>query len=61
MPLDSELIYRPSQLYTWSQQFLVIGGEVHGEAVNLDGFETHDTRRIIPGVGFSIEPGIYLP
>ena len=38
-----------------------IGYEVHSEAVNLDGFETHDTRRIIPGVGFSIEPGIYLP
>ena len=38
-----------------------IGGEVHSEAVNLDGFETHDTRSIIPGVGFSIEPGIYLP
>ncbi len=38
-----------------------IGLEVHGDAANLDGFETHDTRRIIPGVGFSIEPGIYLP
>ena len=38
-----------------------IGQEVHGDAVNLDGFETHDTRRIIPGIGFSIEPGIYLP
>ena len=35
--------------------------EVHGEAVNLDGFETHDSRRIIPGIGFSIEPGVYLP
>ena len=34
---------------------------VHGEGVNLDNFETHDTRRVIPGVGFSIEPGIYLP
>ena len=34
---------------------------VHGEGVNLDNFETNDTRRIIPGVGFSIEPGIYLP
>ena len=33
---------------------------VHGEGVNLDNFETHDTRRVIPGVGFSIEPGIYL-
>jgi len=38
-----------------------IGNEVHGEAVNLDGWETMDTRRIIPGIGFSIEPGIYLP
>ena len=38
-----------------------IGFEVHSEAVNLDGFETHDTRRIIPGICFSIEPGIYLP
>ena len=38
-----------------------ISYEVHGEAVNLDGFETHDTRQIIPGIGFSIEPGIYLP
>ncbi len=38
-----------------------IGNEVHGEAVNLDGWETRDTRRIIPGIGFSIEPGIYLP
>lgn len=38
-----------------------IGREVHGDAVNLDGFETWDTRRIITGVCFSIEPGIYLP
>ena len=38
-----------------------IGYEVHADAVNLDGFETHDTRYIIPGIGFSIEPGIYLP
>ena len=34
---------------------------MHSEAVNLDGFETRDTRRIIPGVCFSVEPGIYLP
>ena len=38
-----------------------IGFEVHSEAVNLDGFETNDTRHIIPGVCFSVEPGIYLP
>ncbi len=38
-----------------------INTEVHGDAVNLDGFETEDTRSIVPGICFSIEPGIYLP
>ena len=38
-----------------------LGTEVHGEAVNLDGFETYDTRTILPRIGFTIEPGIYLP
>ncbi len=38
-----------------------LGREVHGNAVNLDGWETHDTRRVIPGVAVTIEPGIYLP
>lgn len=38
-----------------------LGEEVHASGVNLDGFETHDTRTIIPGVGFTIEPGLYLP
>ena len=33
----------------------------HGEAAHLDNFETHDTRRILPGVAVTIEPGIYLP
>jgi Xaa-Pro aminopeptidase len=38
-----------------------IGESIHSNGVNLDGFETHDTRQIIPGLGFSVEPGIYLP
>ena len=38
-----------------------ISREVHGDAVNLDSFETEDTCSIIPGICFSIEPGIYLP
>ncbi len=33
----------------------------HGQGANLDNLETHDTRRLIPMTGFSIEPGIYLP
>jgi len=37
-----------------------IGEETHGNGVNIDDFETRDSRRIVPGVCFSIEPGIYL-
>jgi Xaa-Pro aminopeptidase len=33
----------------------------HGDGVNIDDFETHDTRLLRPGAAFSIEPGIYLP
>jgi Xaa-Pro aminopeptidase len=33
---------------------------LHGSGPNLDNLETRDDRLIIPGVGFSIEPGIYL-
>lgn len=38
-----------------------LGLEVHGDAVNLDGWETHDTRLLIPRIGVTIEPGVYLP
>ena len=34
---------------------------LHGSGPNLDNLETRDDRLIIPGVGFSIEPGVYLP
>jgi len=37
-----------------------IGEEGHGNGVNIDNFETRDSRRLIPGIAFSIEPGIYL-
>jgi Xaa-Pro aminopeptidase len=37
------------------------GNHVHGQGANIDNLETHDTRKLIPGIGFSIEPGIYLP
>jgi Xaa-Pro dipeptidase len=36
-------------------------GSLHGLTANLDNLETHDIRPIIAGVGFTIEPGIYLP
>lgn len=38
-----------------------IGTSVHGDSANLDDLETHDTRTLIPGLAFSIEPGVYLP
>ncbi len=38
-----------------------IGTSVHGDGANLDDLETHDTRPLVPGLAFSIEPGVYLP
>jgi Xaa-Pro aminopeptidase len=38
-----------------------IGQSVHGNGVNMDGLETHDSRHLIPGTCNSVEPGIYLP
>ena len=37
------------------------GDDDHGVGVNMDNYETHDTRSIIDHVAFSIEPGIYMP
>jgi Xaa-Pro aminopeptidase len=33
---------------------------VHGNGVHLDDYETHDDRRLLPGTGFTIEPGLYF-
>jgi Xaa-Pro aminopeptidase len=38
-----------------------IGQEVHGNSANMDNFETHDERQVMPWSCFSIEPGVYLP
>jgi Xaa-Pro aminopeptidase len=37
-----------------------IDRDLHGSGPHLDNYETHDDREILPGAGFSIEPGIYL-
>lgn len=34
---------------------------LHGMGPNLDNVETRETRLLVPGAGFSIEPGIYIP
>ena len=38
-----------------------IDRDLHGSGPPLDNFETADERALISGVGFSVEPGIYLP
>ena len=35
--------------------------DIHGRGPNLDNLETRDDRVLVPGVGFSVEPGIYIP
>lgn len=37
-----------------------LGTEIHGNGANLDNLETRDTRELIEGTCFTIEPGIYL-
>lgn len=35
--------------------------DLHGSGPNIDNLETRDDRLLLPGVAFSIEPGIYIP
>ena len=37
-----------------------LGRDVHGNGVHMDDYESHDDRRLIPGIGFTIEPGLYF-
>ena len=34
--------------------------DLHGSGPNLDNLETREERLIFPGIGFSVEPGIYI-
>ena len=34
--------------------------DLHGSGPHLDNLETRDERRLVPGVGFSVEPGVYV-
>ena len=37
-----------------------LGEDVHGNGAHLDDYETHDERKLLPGSGFTIEPGLYF-
>ena len=34
--------------------------DLHGSGPNIDNLESRDVRVLLPGIGFSIEPGIYI-
>ena len=34
---------------------------LEGDGANLDDYETHDTRSLVTGSGFTVGPGIYVP
>ena len=34
--------------------------DIHGSGPHIDNFETREERLLVPGVAFSIEPGVYL-
>jgi Xaa-Pro dipeptidase len=34
--------------------------DLHGSGPNLDNLESRDERKLLPGVAFSVEPGIYV-
>ena len=37
-----------------------LGRDVHGNGVHMDDYESHDDRRLLPGTGFTVEPGLYF-
>ena len=47
-----------------AQAHAELAGEIdralHGSGPNIDNLETREERLLIPGVGFSIEPGVYI-
>ncbi len=49
----------------WEEAFVhrtghSIDRDLHGTGPNIDDLETRETRLLSHGVGFSVEPGIYL-
>lgn len=54
-------IFRDRQLdgYIMHRTGHNIGHACHGIGANLDDYETHDDRCLLPGTMFSVEPGIY--
>jgi Xaa-Pro aminopeptidase len=48
------------QYFTHRTGHSIDSRELHGSGPHLDNLETREERLLIPGVGFSIEPGVYI-
>jgi Xaa-Pro dipeptidase len=48
------------QYFTHRTGHSIDSRELHGSGPHLDNLESRETRLLIPGVGFSIEPGVYI-
>jgi Xaa-Pro dipeptidase len=49
------------QYFTHRTGHSIDARSLHGSGPHLDNLETREERLLIPGIGFSIEPGIYIP
>jgi Xaa-Pro dipeptidase len=48
------------QYFTHRTGHSIDARDLHGSGPHLDNLESRETRLLIPGIGFSIEPGIYI-
>jgi Xaa-Pro aminopeptidase len=49
------------QYFTHRTGHSIDAKDLHGSCPNLDNLETREERLIFHGIGFSVEPGIYIP
>jgi Xaa-Pro aminopeptidase len=49
------------QYFTHRTGHSIDARDLHGSGPHLDNLETREERVLLPGVAFSIEPGIYIP
>jgi len=49
------------QYFTHRTGHSIDARQLHGAGPNIDDFETREERLLVPGCGFSIEPGVYIP
>jgi len=49
------------QYFTHRTGHSIDARDLHGAGPHLDNMETREERLLVPGVGFSVEPGVYVP